>query len=355
MAFRRILKLPVFAAEKEAREQIIRAITCSVPLINLTKSMAVHRLWADCFESVVSRVLKKEQLNRENTVILSAWFSAEAIAGAGLKRKYPEMRFVSLAHSFELDKLKNAYIAYDYTVKKHQYCDHIFFVSEMMRKQYYRDLKELLPQKEWSKTSVIYLGSRKLYPDRFVPASTDGILRLLSVSDVIPVKRIDRIIDSLAVWDGIDIEWTHFGSGALLGDMKKRAAKKLDGNVHVTYRFMGEVNNKKIHEYYNSYGVDLYLNVSVTEGVPIVLRECMCYGVPAIATDVGGNSEIITDRTGILLDKDFSNEEFCNAIKKYIEMTDEEKENMRTAAFDHWKEKFDSEVITRKLLWEICG
>ncbi|MBP5607001.1 MAG: glycosyltransferase [Lachnospiraceae bacterium] len=354
-AYKLIIKLPVFFLKRGSREQLHRAVQDNIPLLNLVESMAVHNIWADCFELTVNRMFQRGLADRKNTVILSTWFSAEALAGAGLKRKYPELRFISMAHSFEIDRIKNPLVAYEYNRTKHQFCDHIYFVSDKMRKQYYRDVRKLIPKGEWEKTSVLPLGSRKLYPDRFVPGSADGILRLLSVSDVIPVKRIDRIIDSLSAWDGPDIEWTHFGGGVQLEKMKERAAKKLGRNEYISYRFMGEVDNAKIHEYYNLHCVDLFINVSTTEGVPISLRECMCYGVPAIATDAGGNAEIVTDGAGFLISKDFSDQELRGVIKHYIEMTAEEKEKMRAAAFLRWKENFDSAVITRRFLSEISG
>ena len=354
-AYHRIIKLPLLLFKKGSLEQFFRAVQEHIPLLKLLESLAVHNIWADCFETTVIGMFRRGFTDRKNTVILSTWFSAEALAGAGLKRRYPELRLVSMAHSFEIDRIKNPLLAYDYNRIKHQYCDHIYFVSDVMRKRYYRDVRKLIPGREWEKTSVLPLGSRKVYTDRFVPRSADGILRLLSVSDVIPVKRIDRIIDSLALWDGADIEWTHIGGGAQLEEMKERAAKRLGENGHVTYRFIGEVDNAKIHEYYNSQGVDLFINVSITEGVPITLRECMCYGVPAIATKAGGNAEIVTGRTGFLLHRDFSDEELCGVIKRYVEMTAEEQEEMRTAAYKRWKENFDSSVITRKFLSEIRG
>ena len=353
--YQRVIKLPLYFLKKDSWEQLLRAAGNKLPIVKLTEIIAVHNIWADCFVKAVSRMFENGLADKENTVILSAWFSSEAMAGAELKRKYPEVRFVSLAHSFEIDCLRNPYAAYGYNRMKHHYCDHVFFISDVMRDRYCRDVRNIISGRDLDKTSVIHLASRKLYPERLVPGSADGILRLLSCSDVVPVKRIDRIIDFLASWDGRDIEWTHFGNGSLFKEMKKLAAGKLVNKENIRYRFMGEADNAKIHEYYNSNVVDLFINVSGSEGVPTALMECMSYGVPAIAAKVGGNTEIVSERNGFLLSADFNNEELSRVINRYSDMTDKEREELRSAAYTSWKEDYDCSVNTIKLLREICG
>jgi L-malate glycosyltransferase len=59
-------------------------------------------------------------------------------------------------------------------------------------------------------------------------------------------------------------------------------------------------------------GLDLYINTSIHEGIPMSVLEAMSYGLPIIAPDVGGFSEIIEDGiTGYLvksrIPEDFSN------------------------------------------------
>jgi L-malate glycosyltransferase len=46
---------------------------------------------------------------------------------------------------------------------------------------------------------------------------------------------------------------------------------------------------------------DTFLLSSISEGIPLTLIESMAAGVPVVATDVGGNSEVVQDgRTGLL-------------------------------------------------------
>lgn len=51
-------------------------------------------------------------------------------------------------------------------------------------------------------------------------------------------------------------------------------------------------------------GLDLYLNTSIHEGIPMSILEAMSHGLPIIAPNVGGIGEIVTDeKNGYLIDK----------------------------------------------------
>jgi glycosyltransferase involved in cell wall biosynthesis len=45
----------------------------------------------------------------------------------------------------------------------------------------------------------------------------------------------------------------------------------------------------------------VFIHTAVTEGVPQVLLEAQAHGVPIVATDVGGVSEVVTDNVNGLL------------------------------------------------------
>lgn len=63
------------------------------------------------------------------------------------------------------------------------------------------------------------------------------------------------------------------------------------------------------------------MNLSTSEGVPVSIMEVQSYGIPVIATNVGGTGEIIDKDNGILLPSCPSLEDVVAALEKYINQT----------------------------------
>jgi glycosyltransferase involved in cell wall biosynthesis len=57
---------------------------------------------------------------------------------------------------------------------------------------------------------------------------------------------------------------------------------------------------------YRNLAPDVFINVSSSEGVPVSIMEAMSFGIPAIATDAGGNREIVNSSSGFLIPVDCS-------------------------------------------------
>lgn len=185
---------------------------------------------------------------------------------------------------------------------------------------------------------ISYLGS----VDRGVgPLPADrGTLRILTCSNVVPVKRLDRLVDALALISDISISWTHFGDGPLMEDLRERA-KPLPKNVEA--HLPGAVTNVALLEHYATAPYHVLVNVSESEGIPVSMMEANSFGIPIIATDVGGVGEIVeTGVNGILLPSEPSSEELANAIRRVSEMTDEAYVALRQGARSAWQTRFDA-------------
>ncbi len=88
-------------------------------------------------------------------------------------------------------------------------------------------------------------------------------------------------------------------------------------------KILGRVENN--YEFLNS--IDLLINTSSIEGIPLTALEAISLGVPVIAPDIGGMSELIIDgKNGYLYDKfDFESlvlkiQDTCNTPGKLIQM-----------------------------------
>ena len=127
--------------------------------------------------------------------------------------------------------------------------------------------------------------------------SADGVLRLLSCARALPVKRIDLLVDALRQLH-IPVLWTHVGAGPSLPALQAQAAS-LPAAVQV--RWLGELPHAAVLALYGRDPVDLFVNTSASEGLPVSVMEALSFAVPVLAPNVGGMAELVGADTGCLL------------------------------------------------------
>lgn len=175
--------------------------------------------------------------------------------------------------------------------------------------------------------------------------------RIMSCSNVIPLKRVGMIAEALQQLgknmstllelssQSINgIEWVHFGDGPLLGEVKSKC-NGLPSFMKVI--FMGQQPHENVMDYYVRNRVDLLVQVSTSEGVPVSIMEAMSFGTPVVATNVGGVSEIVNNTNGTLLDRNLSVKNLADAIYSYLNMDEATTDVKRQAAFNTWQEHWN--------------
>jgi glycosyltransferase involved in cell wall biosynthesis len=128
--------------------------------------------------------------------------------------------------------------------------------------------------------------------------------------------------------------WVHFGDGPEL----KRVQNILVNNQNHETIFLGRVENKIVLEYYSKNKIDLFLNLSTTEGIPVSIMEAFSFGIPVVATNVGGTAEIVNPENGFLLPENPSVNDIKIAIENVIYHVEK-----RNRAYQTWKEKYNAE------------
>lgn len=132
-------------------------------------------------------------------------------------------------------------------------------------------------------------------PQRMASTSPDGELHVMSTALVSPVKRVDRLADALVLLarrhPGLRVHWTHAGGGDLLDDIRGRV--DASGLANLTAQFPGTIDNAAVRELLATRAVDVFVNTSESEGVPVSIMEAMAFGVPALAPAVGGIGELV--------------------------------------------------------------
>ncbi len=192
-----------------------------------------------------------------------------------------------------------------------------------------------------SKFSFSRLGTLKV--DCIKKQEKDKTLLLVSCSSIVPVKQV-HLIPKILANVTIPIKWVHFGDGS--GKLEiKNAIKSLPKNV--TTELKGKVENKNVLSYYKENHVDLFINVSKSEGIPVSMMEAISFGIPLLGFNVGAISEIINKKTGKLLDEKID----LNLISSFINDFKNSElylDNYRLSVLNYWTKNYSAEHNHKK-------
>lgn len=242
----------------------------------------------------------------KNAYYYSYWMNNHAITLSILKLKNKINRFIFRVHGYDLilERWPHNFIAFQNTC--HKYADEIHTVSkkslEYLKKTYKNNLK--------AKVNYLACIDNGINPSK---PTNDSFLTLVSCSNIIPLKRLHLIIEALKHVQK-KVRWIHFGDGILRDDIICRS-KQLPSHIHLTLK--GQVSQNELFDFYNNNHIDFFINVSDSEGLPFTIIEATSFGIPIIATNVGGTSEIVKDETGILLDINFNTSDISSILNNF--------------------------------------
>ena len=283
--------------------------------------------------------IKKNKLYISQCVFYTYWFQSTTVGLALLKKKYPDIKIITRTHGTDLfeERHRYNYIPFRRIILKK--IDAVFPCMDSGTK-YLKSRNNKIS----IKISTSYLGvDNHGFINR---PSEDGVLRIVSCSSIILLKRLNLI--GLGIKEMIKlkpekkIEWIHFGDGEFRKDIDKIINEISSEKVRIN--LMGQVPLNYILEHYKKLPVDVFINVSSYEGQPVSIKEAISFGIPVIATDVGGNSEIVTKENGILLFANPTPFEIAKAIYWFTENHDKVEE-MRTNSRKLFLDKYDSKIV----------
>lgn len=208
--------------------------------------------------------------------------------------------------------------------------DLVFSVSEAG----YKDLLEHYRKAIYKDNICVSKLGIRISEEQKNPWKNKKEKKIVSCSNVIRLKRLDLLIGALSKIKNIQIEWIHFGDGSEMDYITGLAQEKLEKASNISYHFAGKVDNQIIIDYYSTYSVDLFVNCSESEGIPVSMMEAMSFGIPCIGRNVGGISELIDVTCGLLPSK-VSEDELSRAIETILKID----ENEYYALREHSKER----------------
>lgn len=285
----------------------------------------------------ISEYLSDQSIeNGSEWIIYSYWMHATAKIAVDLKRIHfnNNVKYIlTRAHRYDVD-IQASPIKFlperEYLL---EHLDNVYCVSK--NNQEY--LKGAYPLYK-DKVKVEHLGTKQV-TDR--PNATNKPFVIVSCSLMRKVKNIDKIVKALVELEkrGIrSVQWIHFGNGPEFENVKKLAHEQLK---FISYSLPGYVSNHEVIEWYKENKPSLFLNVSSSEGIPVSIMESMSCGIPCIATNVGGNGEIVRNGiNGLLIDAKTTKEELADNIEKILNLSESEYNILSKSAYEIWETEF---------------
>jgi glycosyltransferase involved in cell wall biosynthesis len=296
---------------------------------------AVYRI-SEMLKQPFVKDLMQYRKENENTILYFYWGVGSTLLIPFLAR-FNYQKIVVRFHGFDLyEERKTGYIPFRTDLLKS--LDHAIYISEDGLK-YTREKYSHVKFNGY----VFKLGSKSA-----VPPDPDHhqSFRIVSCSNVIPLKRVDMIAQALNLIP-FELEWLHMGDGESFDDLKKICHEL---PAHIKVDLPGRVSPEKVLEIYSEKPFDLFINVSTSEGLPVSIMEALSAGIPVLATDVGGTAEIVNVLNGKLIDPDLTPEKIALFITDFRDLDSDQKAAYRKAARATYEQKCDFDKLTRDFI-----
>jgi glycosyltransferase involved in cell wall biosynthesis len=281
-------------------------------------------------------LLKKFTKRIDGGIIIASWFNSCALASGMFCRNKTNFKSYSFAHAFEVNPNVSKNLGATFEKYKIMWNEKIFFISKTIKELCLNYLSSLGINISDGKVGIRYLGVSNQGQN---PSSSDkDAFTILSCSNVTPLKRVKLIAESINKCTS-NIKWFHIGDGPELEEVIRFS--NLRDSQKTVFRFLGRLPNEKVFDFYRNVHIDLFINLSTSEGLPVSIMEAMSFGVPVLATDVGGTKEIVNSLNGFLIDLNSSPDYIASLIDSFANQHKENIENYRRVAKETWESNFN--------------
>ena len=159
---------------------------------------------------------------------------------------------------------------------------------------------------------VLKNGIERTALRKSLDVNSDDLL-ILTVANLKPVKGHQHVLRAIPLLGDLarKVKFCFVGLDFLNGALQRQARE-----MGVSEKIIFAGFREDIPQFLNA--ADIFLLPSLNEGLPLSLLEAATYGLPIIATDVGGIPEIITDRVMGLLIPPQSPQAIAAAIRMLV-------------------------------------
>jgi glycosyltransferase involved in cell wall biosynthesis len=292
----------------------------------------------------INAIIRKE--TKEKDIFLySYWLDSTALATIFSRDRSRRVIRISRAHGGDLYEYRHPdhYLSFRPVLINN--LDAIFTISDNGN-QYLRERADgNIGEK--IKTSRLGVKSQTKTPAKLAPPYT-----IVSCSFLLPVKRIDLLIRSLAL-SNLQIRWIHIGDGPLINELKALAEQLLGNTTNIRWAIKGRMSNQELLNFYRTEVVHLFINCSESEGIPVTIMEAQSYGIPVIAPAVGGVPEIVSSENGRLIEKDSPAPLIERVIKDVLTLPEEEYQALRDQSYQTWATHYNADRNFSNFISEI--
>lgn len=269
---------------------------------NVVGKLSIHELKRFISQYAKARITAKFVRNilyssQSQVIFYCYWLDFPILAFKFIQCK-TNYKIISRAHGVDLFADQNIRGYVPLQLQKIKLLDRLILVSDNGM----RYLLQKYGNQLANKLVVSKLGVTKMFPNHLQYDVKN--LCLISISSCVAIKRIKLIIDLIAKVReyGVDLTWQHIGDGELFNEVQEYAVFKLKYG----FFFHGYQSNYEVQRTLASNSFAALINCSFSEGLPISMQEAQAYGLPIIATDVGGVSEVFEQYDcGWLIERDF--------------------------------------------------
>lgn len=243
-------------------------------------------------------------------------------------------------NSFSLKRPHKLLLSFaDYLVDRYL-LNAIVAVSDQLKAR----LETSYPRKVHKINNFIHIENLRRENASHCHKSLEGPLKIGFVGRLVPVKRVDMLIETLAILRDeyqINFKANIIGEGPLEHELKYRV-KQLGLSSQVDFQgFIDPV-------YSAIASLDLMVLTSDHEGLPMILIEAQALEVPIIAHAVGGIPEVLAQgRAGTLIN-DHTATGYAKAISDFV--ISDSAQLMTQRALAHAREHFGSDINIKKYL-----
>jgi len=256
--------------------------------------------------------IRRLNVTLENTLFYTYWYCPTTMGIIMAKSEYHKIKVVSRAHRADLYEEAHVPPYIPFRKINLEKTDKVYAISNHGKNYIINRYK--IPS---NRVVLSRLGVDD--PGFDAACSKDESFRIVSCSFLIPVKRIKLLMEGIRELadkkPDLQIEWSHLGDGPLLRELEIEAKSLLI--PFIKYRFYGRLPQGGIIKYYEEHPIDIFINVSESEGIPVSIMEAQSCGIPVIATAVGGTSEIVNEKNGILLESNPNPNSIANALNEF--------------------------------------